>query len=325
MRCNVRRLLPSRNVIPAKAGIQAMGLLASIVSLLQTVWIPAFAGMTVMSATAQSAAPDTMRDDRGRELSLVVPPTRIISLLPSLTESICALGACAKLVGTDRYSNAPASVVALPKLGGLDDAQVERIVALKPDVVLASPSTRMVGRLESLGLKVMVLESRSHADVKRSLQQLATMLGTPQAAQQVWSQIERDVKEAQAKVPAALRGQRVYFEVAATPYAAGESSFIGETLTLLGMRNAVPAELGPFPKLNPEFVVRAQPDVIMAASRSLAEMPMRPGWGTLRALQQQRSCGFDAERYEVLIRPGPRLGEAAGVLAQCLLSLEPRL
>jgi iron complex transport system substrate-binding protein len=324
MRCNVRRPFPSRSVIPANAGAQAVGLLAFVVSLFQTI-IPAVAGMMVMSAAAQTAAPHVVRDDRGRELSWVVPPTRIISLLPSLTETVCALGACTKLVGIDRHSNFPAFVLTLPKLGGLDDAQIERIVALKPDVVLASPSTRVVDRLESLGLKVVVLESRSHADVKRSLQQLATMLGTPQAAQLVWSQIERDVKEAQAKVPAALRGQRVYFEVAATPYAAGESSFIGETLTLLGMGNAVPAELDPFPKLNPEFVVRAQPDVIMAASRGLAEMPRRPGWATLRALHQQRSCGFDTERYEVLIRPGPRLGEAAGVLAQCLLSLEPRL
>ena len=265
-----------------------------------------------------------MRDDRGREYQAAAAPSRIISLLPSLTESICALGACAKLVGTDRYSNAPASVMALPKLGGLYDVQVERIVALKPDVVLAAPSTRVVDRLEALGLKVVVLESRTHADVKRSLQQMAALLGTPQVANQVWSQIEREVKEAQAKVPAQLRGQRIYFEVASTPYAAGEASFIGETLNLLGMRNAVPAHLGPFPKLNPEFVVRVQPDLIMAASRAVAEMPRRPGWGNLRALQLQRSCGFDTETYEVLIRPGPRLGEAAGVLAQCLSSLEAR-
>ena len=318
--------LPPRSVIPAQAGIQALRLLASIAALLQAVWIPACAGMTAMSAAAQAvtqiSTPSIVRDDRGREWSWAQPPTRIVSLLPSLSETVCALGSCAKLVGTDRHSNFPASVVALPKLGGMDDAQIERIVALKPDVVLASPSTRVVNRLESLGLKVVVLESRSHADVRRSLQQIATMLGTPQAATQVWQGIERDIQAAQAQVPLGLRGQRVYFEVAATPYAAGESSFIGETLALLGMRNAVPAALGPFPKLNPEFVVRLQPDVVMAASRGIAEMPSRPGWASLRALQQQRHCGFDVQRYEVLIRPGPRLGEAAAVLAACLAALE---
>jgi len=102
-------------------------------------------------------------------------PARIVSLVPSLTESICALGECARLVGTDRYSNWPEPVRTLPKLGGLDDAQVERIAALKPDLVLAAPSARAVERLEGVGLKVIVLHSRSHQDVKRSLQLLATL------------------------------------------------------------------------------------------------------------------------------------------------------
>jgi hypothetical protein len=66
-----------------------------------------------------------------------------------------------------------------------------------------------------------------------------------------------------------LRGLRVYFEVDTTPYAAGESSFIGETIKWLGLANAVPAALGPFPQINPEFVVRTQPDIIMAAQRDL--------------------------------------------------------
>lgn len=265
-----------------------------------------------------------VRDDRGREYRAATPPRRIISLVPSMTESVCALGGCDKLVGTDRYSDSPASVVTLPKLGGLDDVQVERVVALQPDVVLASNSTRAVARLESLGMNVVVLESQTHADVKRSLHQIAALLGRPWAAQQVWTQIERGVKEAREKIPASLHGRRVYFEVASAPYAAGEASFIGETLTMLGMGNAVPAKLGPFPKLNPEFVVRLQPDIIMASSNGVDDMPSRPGWSTLRALKERSRCGFDLERYEVLIRPGPRLGEAAGILAQCLSSLEPR-
>ena len=279
---------------------------------------------TLLAALFFSAAAQAqilVRDDRGSEFRAAVPPGRIVSLLPSLTESVCALGACDRLVGTDRYSNSPASVVALPKLGGLDDAQVERIVALKPDVVLASPSARVIDRLESLGLEVVVLESRTHSDVKRSLQQIATIIGKPQVAQQVWMQIERGLEQARNRVPTRLRGQRVYFEVASTPYAAGEASFIGETLRQLGMRNAIPAELGPFPKLNPEFVVRLRPDIIMASSRGIAEMPDRPGWRSLPALKANRSCGFDTASYEVLVRPGPRLGEAAGVLARCLSSL----
>ena len=278
-------------------------------------------GMSSVIAPITAHAQTTLRDDRGTTLVLAAAPQRIVSLLPSLTESVCALGACARLVGTDRFSNFPASVIALPKLGGLDDAQIERIVALKPDVVLLSTSARVTDRLEALGVKVLVLESRNHADVKRSLTLLAQMLGVPAEAGRVAAAIEHDTRAAAARVPAALRGQGVYFEVDATPYAAGAASFIGETLARLGMANAVPAELGPFPKLNPEYLLRLQPDIVMAAERNLADMPKRPGWAALRALRGGRSCGFAGDRYELLVRPGPRMGEAAQVLADCLAGM----
>ncbi len=275
---------------------------------------------TALSVHAQSAA-IRLHDDRGGEQTLAAPPQRIVSLLPSLTESVCALGGCDRLVGTDRYSNSPAAVKTLPKLGGIEDANLERIVALKPDVVLAAPSARVIERLESLGVKVLVLESKTHADVQRSLIVLASMLGRPDAAGPVWDAIQQDVQQAAARVPPALRRHRVYFEVDATPYAAGEASFIGQTLLRLGLANIVRAEDGPFPQLNPEFVVRAQPDIVMAVQRNLAEMPRRPGWARLNALRDGRTCGFSNERYEVLVRPGPRLGEAALLLADCLVAL----
>jgi iron complex transport system substrate-binding protein len=282
-----------------------------------------FISIFFLSATLASVAQAqiSVRDDRGAALLFKAPPRRIVSLLPSLTESVCALGACALLVGTDRFSNWPASVVPLPKLGDLEDAQVERIVALKPDVVLVSTSARITDRLEALGLTVVVLESHNHANVKRTLSLLARILGRPAEADRVWAAIERDTRRAAERVPAWLRGKRVYFEVDATLYAAGATSFIGETLTRLGLANGVPSDLGPFPKLNPEYVVRMQPDVVMAAQQNLTDMPRRPGWSALRALQNHQSCGFPSEHYELIIHPGPRLGEAASVLADCLVSI----
>jgi iron complex transport system substrate-binding protein len=114
-------------------------------------------------------------------------------------------------------------------------------------------------------------------------------------------------------------GKRVYFEVNSTPYAAGESSFIGETLARLGMKNIVPAKLGPFPKLNPEYVVRANPDLIMVSVRSAQGLEQRPGWGGIRAVREGRICRFDALQSDVLVRPGPRMDEAARLMAQCLV------
>ena len=274
-----------------------------------------------LALCAPAQAQISLRDDRGTAVSLAGAPARIVSLLPSLTESLCALDGCARLVGVDRYSNWPPSVRSLPQLGGMDDALIERIVSLKPDLVLAAPSTRAVERLESLGLKVLVFESKSHGDVQRTLVQLAAVLGRPLEASRVWDRIEDDLQRAAAQVPAALRGQRVYFEIGDGPYAAGASSFIGQTLQRLGLGNIVPADQGPFPKLNPEFVVRAQPDIIMAARRSIADMPRRPGWSSLQALQRKQVCGFDTEANELLVRPGPRMGTAALQLAHCLADL----
>jgi len=94
----------------------------------------------------------------------------------------------------------------------------------------------------------------------------------------------------------------VYFEVNQGPYAASESSFMGETLTRLGAKNIVPAALGPFPKLNPEFIVRANPDVIMIGDRNAAGLQTRPGWQSLRALREQRVCLFPSDEADMLVR-----------------------
>lgn len=252
------------------------------------------------------------------------PPQRIVSLLPSLTETLCELQACSRLVGVDRFSNWPDSVRALPKLGGLDDVVVERVVTLKPDLVLAAVSTRAVDRLEALGLTVVALEPRSLADAQSVYARLAQVLGRPEAAEPAWQRLRQRIAQAAARVPAALRGKRVYFEVASVPYAAGEASFIGEMLASLGLANIVPARLGPFPQLNPEFVLRAEPDLVMATTQALGEMAARPGWAAMPALAQGQACGFGPAVFDLLMRPGPRLGEAAEAVVECLLRLPSR-
>ena len=84
------------------------------------------------------------------------------------------------------------------------------------------------------------------------------------------------------------------------------------------MKNILPAALGPFPKLNPETVVRANPDVIMVAQSSAESLPQRPGWQRIRAVAEKRICAFDAEQSNIVVRPGPRLAEGARIMAACL-------
>ena len=278
--------------------------------------ILALATLFIMTSTAHAVV---LRDDRQIEVTIAKPPQRIVSLLPSLTETVCALGQCDKLVGVDRYSNWPESIAKLPRMGGGIDPNIESVVAAKPDLVLMATSARGAERFTSLGLTVLALEPRSHADVQRVMRIVAQALDVPVVeSDRVWRHIDAAVNAAAQSIPAQAKGQRVYFEVSRAPYGASESSFIGETLQRLGARNILPASLGPFPKINPEFVVRAEPDLIMVGDSNFADMTTRPGWQNMRAMRTQRVCHFKSEESDVLVRAGPRMAEAARLMAKCL-------
>ena len=281
--------------------------------------IAVFSALLCIATLTQAVV---LRDDRLVEVTIAKPPQRIVSLLPSLTETVCALGQCQKLVGVDRYSNWPQSIANLPRMGGGIDPNIERVVASKPDLVLMAPSARGAERLSALGLTVLALEPKSYADVQRVMGLMAQALGLPvQESERAWHQIDAAVNDAAQSIPQSAKGQRVYVEVGTAPYGASESSFIGETLQRLGLRNILPASLGPFPKINPEFVVRAQPDIIMVGDSSFAEMAARPGWQSMRAMRTQRVCHFKPEESDMLVRAGPRMAEGARVMAKCLTDM----
>jgi iron complex transport system substrate-binding protein len=271
---------------------------------------------------AMQAAALELVDDRGVRVHLERAPQRIVSVLPSLTEMVCDLGQCARLVGVDRYSNHPESVRRLPRVGGGLDPNIEAIVALRPDLVLLATSSASADRLQALGIQVAALEPKNHADVQRVLLALGQVLGVAHAAQR-WQAIDAAVQSVAQALPARARGARVYFEVNNAPYAASESSFIGQTLARLGVRNIVPGSMGPFPKINPEFVVRGDPDVIMVGDATFAGMAQRPGWSAMRAIRLGRVCVFTPAESDTMVRPGPRMAEAAAAMARCLEEKTP--
>ena len=120
------------------------------------------------------------------------------------------------------------------------------------------------------------------------------------------------------------RGLSVYVEVGPAPYGASESSFIGQTLARLGARNVLPGSLGPFPKLSPEFVVRADPDLIFIAEAEAARLPARPGWAGMRAVARGHVCALTPTQADALVRAGPRMEEGARLIAQCLTRFSAR-
>jgi iron complex transport system substrate-binding protein len=252
-------------------------------------------------------------------------PQRVITLLPSLTETVCALGECARVVATDRYSNWPASVQDLPKTGGLEDAEIEQIVSLKPDIVILGHALRVKERLRQLGIATFDAETWTYADIFGTVSMLGLLFGVPDRALALSREIERAVDAAVERARLGLHGRTplVYYEVDSGPYAAGPQSFIGEMLARLGARNILTPDLGPFPKLNPEYVVRHNPDVIFVSPEEAPNLEHRPGWNQIRALKEKRLCSFAPEVRDTVVRPGPRVAEGLQAIADCLARVAP--
>jgi len=274
---------------------------------------------------ARAGGVNVRRDDLQRDVAIEREPKRIITLLPSLTETVCALGACDRLVATDRYSQWPPQVGLLPKAGGVDDAEVELIVALKPDLVLLSRSQRISNRLAELGITSFALQTDRYSDIAHTVTTIGAILGLVREAARLNETIAASVREIGAQALDRRHGARptVYFEVDRAPYAAGAASFIGELLARLGARNIVGADLGAFPKLNPEYVVRNNPDVIFISRADAPGLAERPGWDQIRAVKEGRVCSIAPEVDDEIVRPGPRVADGMRAIGDCLARLSP--
>ena len=277
-------------------------------------------GFVVPAPAHAAAGIVVLRDDLQRTVVVPRDPRRVISVLPSLTETVCALGACDRLVATGDFDDWPASVRSLPKVGGLDDVNIERIVALRPDLVLLSNSQRVAGRLGQLGIVSFALETDRYADIARTITRVGALLGVPARAAALNAHISAAVRAVSEQALARRHGPgpKVYFEVDPGPYAAGPQSYIGELLSMLGARNIVAARLGAFPLLNPEYIVRRDPDVIFVSRTDARHLAERPGWAQIKAVREHHICTFPDAVRETVMRPGPRVAEGMRAIAACL-------
>ena len=271
----------------------------------------------VLASALTPALAYGVRDMQGRTVEIPRVPQRIVSLLPSITESLCALGGCARLVGVDRFSNHPPQVKSLPDLGTGLAPQLEAIVRLRPDVVLMPNAPALMAQLAKFGIPVVVLEAHDLAGMRAQWRTLDALL-QQERTDALLARLQAQLDQAAASAGSEA-GRSVYFEVDATPYAAGPGSFIGELLAALGARNIAPPELGAFPRLTPEYIVRRNPQLIIHTPETPeGAFAQRPGWSAVDAVRDGRICTLSSSETDMVSRPGPRLGEAAGVLARCL-------
>lgn len=277
---------------------------------------PFVAALLLQAALAQTV----VVDDLGREVALAAPPARVVSMLPSHTESVCALQACDLLVGLDRHSDL-AGLGDLPRLGDAFAPDLEAIVALEPDLVLVDEYSGLHAPLEELGVTVYAGSPQTVDETYAYLADLGRLLGRETEAAVLLGRLRGELVAFAALLEGAER-PTVFVELDATPYSAGPGSYLDELLALAGGANVVPASLGPFPQVDPEFVVLADPDVVLLLDAPFGvtaqDVARRPGWGGLRAVTSGRVVELSDDEVDALSRPGPRLGEAVRLLVRLL-------
>lgn len=267
------------------------------------------------------AAGITVTDDEGRTLTLARTPERIISMAPGATEMLFAAGAGRKVIATVEYSDEPPEARQVPRIGDANAIDVERLVALKPDVVVIwarGGNVAQVRKLEQLGIPLYRQQADSFAQMPDSLRRLGRLTGTEAIASEAAARIERRL----AQLANRYRGQEtvdVLLEVWSRPmYTVGGSHMMTDALRLCGARNVFADLPEAGPAIDIEAVIARDPDLIIAvaptgeAQRWLAEWKR---FGSLRAVRSGRLIPFEDSR---LSRLGPSAIAATEALCQAI-------
>ncbi len=260
-------------------------------------------------------------DALGRDVALAAPALRVVSMVPSHTETLCALGACDRLVGRDTLSDAPAAALAAPSLGTAFAPDLEALVAAAPDLVLADAFTGLPEALAPFGIAVYAGTPQQLDDLAPYFADLGALLGLEDAAVRLAAEVDAGFAAVRAAV-ADLPRPTVFVEIDATPYAAGPTSLVGAIVDLAGGAHVVDAELGDYPQIDPEYVVARDPEVILLMNApygvTAEQVAARPGWSGLRAVRDGRVLELSMAEVDALSRPGPRLVDAAWAIARLL-------
>jgi len=248
---------------------------------------------------------------------------RVVSISPSMTESVFAIGAGDLLVGRSRFCDYPPEAARLPAVGGFADPSLEAIVALKPTLVISARGPAGAALAEALaaqGIDVYAPETESIPQIEATLEELGRRLAHEDGARAAVGKIEA----ARRKVAAAVAGRprvRAAFLFDVTPvFAAGPGSFADGLMREAGGENVVTAG-GAYPTLGLEQLLRLDPDVILDGSSDtpdasrVAQKRDDPGWSKLRALREGRVRALAAN---VVLRPGPRIGQGLVAVARAL-------
>src|SRR5262245_37771777 len=265
----------------------------------------------------------TVSDETGRTVRIPVPVRRIVSLAPSVTESIYALGLENLLVGDTDYCDFPAAAAKLHKVGGATNPSLEEIAQLKPDAVLVIKSLNRLEteqQLERLGIATYSTDPHNLDEIRSSLRRLADVLGNPSAGEALDAALLHKEKSLQQKLQS-IQPARALFVVWTDPLiSVGKHTFIADALAHAGATSVVESSQD-WPHISLEEMVRLQPQFLVFANshseqvtRDVEALAKRPGWELLDAVKHRKYVVIS----EAINRPAPRLFSAVEDLARQL-------
>jgi len=246
-------------------------------------------------------------------------PQRIVSLAPSVTETLFALGFGNRIVGVTTYCDYPAEARKLPKIGGFTNPSLEAIVGQRPDLVIGvneSSHPVKAREMERLGIKVALISVTSLNDILNSIQSIARWLGNPEAGEKLTQKIARQIDAVKKRVAPAPR-RATLLAVGIKPLVAvGGKNFIDELITLAGGENIAGQAAQPWLNLPAEYVIAKAPRVIIEAGMGSEREQPAKRWQDLKSIPAVKEQRVYYYRSDKILRPGPRIGEGLEEIAR---------
>ncbi len=263
---------------------------------------------------------ELVTDQVGRALEVPENPTRVIALAPSITEVIYDLDQEKRLVGATQYSTHPPEAKSLPRVGSYVRLDIEKIVALKPDLCFAIKDgnpKHIIDKIVSLGIPVYVIDPRNLLQIMDTITRLGALLNAGRTAADLVDDMEKRIERVQTLVKGARNRPRVFFQIDAEPlFSAGNNTFIHELIELSGGINTAAGE-DPYPRYSWEDILVLQPEIVLISSMAGGLAPEDliktwRKWDQLSAVNNDKIFVVDADLFD---RPTSRLVDGLEVIA----------
>lgn len=262
------------------------------------------------------------QDDLGRRVVLGFAPQRIISLAPSITETLFALQLDEQIVGVTSYCDYPVGALAKEKIGDTLSPNLERIIALKPDLVIVTTASQLEGltrKLEALSIPVYVTNPRTVGGIIGTIRRLGELTGRTERANELAIEMEERIARIAARVGKLPRVTVLYLLQLDPLITAGKETFLNDLIMLAGGQSIAEAEKADYPQFSRETVLARSPEVMLLPSRhgegTIDTVRLRQLFATTPAVRNNRLITINSDWID---RPGPRIIDGLEQIAQAL-------